>query len=82
MSVYILFPTLLQAQRGRKLLSDNGVPAQVVKAPRQMGEKGCAYAVRMSDRWLERSLGALDDGTIRYGRIFVPEGDGFREVRT
>ena len=82
MSVYILFPTLLQAQRGNRLLSESGIPAQVVKAPRQMGDKGCAYGVRMSERWLDRSLRVLDAGTIRYGRIFVPEGDGFREART
>ena len=81
MSAYILFPTLLLAQRGNRLLSESGIPSQVVKAPRQTEEKGCAYAVRMSERWLHRSLGVLDDGSIPHGKIFLPEGDRFREVR-
>ena len=77
MSALILFRTLLYAQRGQRLLSLNGIPGTVVKAPRGTEEKGCTYAVRLSARRLERALEIFRKEEYPYGRVFLltPEGD-------
>ena len=82
MSAYIVFPTLLQAQRGFYTLSGKGIPAQVVKAPRDLEEKGCAYALRLSEKWLRDAEARLSDGQIGHGRIYVRDGGGYREAET
>ena len=80
MSAYIVFPNLHQAQRGRNALSGKGIPAQVVKAPRSLEEKGCAYALRLSERWLKEAVLRLSDDRIQHGRIFLRDGEQYREA--
>ena len=77
MSALILFRTLLYAQRGQRLLSRNGIPGTVVKAPRGTEERGCTYALRLSARRLDKALGILRNEEYLYGRVFLytPEGD-------
>ena len=76
MSALILFRTLLHAQRGGQLLARHGIPGTVVKAPRGTEEKGCAYALRLSARRLERAIQILKAEDYPYGRVFTltPEG--------
>ena len=77
MSALILFRTLLYAQRGQQMLSRRGIPGTVVKAPRGTEEKGCAYALRLSDRRLDRAVRILKDEEYPYGRVFLvtPRGE-------
>lgn len=80
MSAYIVFPTLLQAQRGFYAVSRKGIPAQVVKAPRSLEEKGCAYALRLAEKWRGDAVACLSDDRIRHGRVFVRRGEEYREA--
>ena len=80
MSAYIIFPNLLQAQRGGYALGGKGIPAQVVKASRALEEKGCAYGLRLADKWLKAALIQLSDSQIDHGRVYVRDGSGYREA--
>ena len=77
MSALILFRTLLYAQRGQQMLSRHGIPGTVVKAPRGTEEKGCTYALRISDRRLDRTIRILKTEEFPHGRVFLttPEGE-------
>lgn len=76
MSALILFRTLLYAQRGQRLLSLNGIPGTVIKAPRGTEERGCTYAVRLSFRRLSRAIQILRKEDYHYGRVFLLLPDG------
>ena len=79
MSALILFRTLLYAQRGQRFLAKNGIPATVVKAPRAVEDRGCTYAVRLSDRRRVQALELLDRHQIEHGRVYVQRPDGSLE---
>lgn len=81
MSALIIFKTLTQAQRGARFLSDNGIPVHVIKAPKALEEKGCAYGVRMTDHRLDTALRLLRDDRRTFGRVYLSDGSGlYREV--
>ena len=81
MSALIVFKTLTQAQLAVRFLSDNGIPVNVIKAPRSLEEKGCAYAVRMTDHRLGTAVNALRENRWPFGRVYRSDGAGvYREV--
>lgn len=79
MSALILFRTLLYAQRGAHLLAKNGIPGTVVKAPRLAEDRGCTYAIRLSERRRSRALEILKKQGMDYGRVFLVRPDGTLE---
>ena len=82
MSALIVFRTLMHAQRGARALSGEGVPVNVVKAPRDADENGCAYAVRMSEKYVDRARLLLREKDLPFGKIYHSGEDGrYREIR-
>ena len=79
MSALILFRTLLYAQRGQRFLAGNGIPGTVVKAPRSTEDRGCTYAIRLSDRRRARALELMARQGIDHGRVFLLRPDGSLE---
>ena len=75
MSALILFRTLLYAQRAQHFLAQNGIPGTVVKAPRSTEDRGCTYAVRLSDRRRARALELMASQGIDHGRVFLLRPD-------
>ena len=53
----IVCRSLTYAQRGVRLLERAGVSAYLVRAPRLIAQAGCAYCIKVSQRWLERAVG-------------------------
>ena len=79
MSALILFRTLLFAQRGQRLLGRFGIPGTVVKAPRGVEDRGCTYAVRLSERRRAQALEVLNKQGMEHGRVFLQLPDGSME---
>ena len=52
----IVCRSLTYAQRGVRLLERAGVSAYLVRAPRLIAQAGCAYCIKVSQRWLERAV--------------------------
>ena len=42
-----------------RLLERAGISAYLVRAPRLIAQAGCAYCIKVSQRWLERSMELL-----------------------
>lgn len=79
MSALILFRTLLYAQRGQRVLAGNGIPCNVVKAPRVTEDQGCTYAVRLNERRRVRALEILKQQGLDHGKVFRTLSDGTPE---
>ena len=81
MSALIMFRTLLQAQRGSRVLTEEGIPSQVVKAPRETEVNGCAYSVRLSEKRLDTALPRLRERGVPFGKIYTIDSQGIaREI--
>lgn len=76
----IMCRSVTSAQRCSKLLERALIRASVIKAPRELSNNGCAYALRLSYK-LEEAVSLLRKNRMQTGRIFVKEAEeGFREV--
>lgn len=55
----IVCRSLTYAQRGVRRLERAGISAYLVRAPRLIAKAGCAYCVKVSQRWLEQAMDLL-----------------------
>lgn len=78
----IVCRSLTYAQRGVRLLERAGVSAYLVRAPRLIAQAGCAYCIRVSQRWLERSMALLREAGIMPRGVYQPLEDGSYEEVT
>ncbi len=76
MSALILFRSLSRAQQGVRSLSLGGVPAQVMRAPRAVSERGCAFAAGMGEKWLDEALAVLSRAGVGHEGAFLSRPDG------
>lgn len=78
----IVCRSLTYAQRTARVLERAGISAYMVRAPKLISEEGCAYCVKISERWLSRALPLLRREGLPPKRIFLqaPEGE-YKEVR-
>ena len=82
MSCYIVFPSLTSAQCFDAALRRKGVPSSLVKTPRELEEKGCSYGIRIVDRWMEEAMDIMGKSGIGKYRVYLRDGEGYREVTT
>lgn len=70
------FRSLTQAQYARVILSRYGIAGELVQAPTEATENGCAYAVtvRMVDGY--RAMQILKQEGISYTRFYQASGRG------
>lgn len=77
----IVCRSLTYAQRGVRLLERAGISAYLVRAPRLIAQAGCAYSVKVSQRWLERALELMREaGLIPRGVYRQLEDGNYEEV--
>lgn len=77
----IVCRSLTYAQRGVRLLERAGISAYLVRAPRLIAQAGCAYCVKVSQRWLERALELMREaGLIPRGVYRQLEDGNYEEV--
>ena len=77
----ILARSVTYAQRMQKTLSRAGVRNQIYRAPRDLTDRGCAYAVQIADSDLTAALTALHRESLDPVQIFLTQRGTFREVR-
>lgn len=69
------------AQRMQKVLEQAGIRCQIFRAPRDLTNMGCAYAVRLGFGDLARALLELHRVSLDPVQIFLHQHGQFREVR-
>ena len=71
--------SLTYAQRAARLLERSGITGTVVRVPRSVSARGCAYGVLVSPRQRERALAVLSSGGLAPERIYIRRPDGALE---
>ncbi len=74
MEAYIGLRSLTHAQRAARYLTGKGLAASVVRAP--WTGTGCAYALRLRPRDLERGRELLRQAGFALGSVYIREKDG------
>lgn len=76
----ILARSVTYAQRMQMVLERAGIRCQIFRAPRELTDLGCAYAVRLAAVDLAPSLTVLHRGGLDPVQIFLNQRGVFREV--
>ena len=77
----ILARSVTYAQRMQKSLGRAGIRCQIFRPPRDLTEKGCAYAVRLAVPDLPEALTALHRDRLDPIQIFLYQQGLYQEVR-
>lgn len=80
--VLITFRALTHAQRGAKLLNENGCMANVTRPPQAILSNQCGYAVKIHESCLVAAVKLLREAGLFSGRVFrkIEGRDGEYEV--
>lgn len=76
----IIARSVTYAQRMQRTLNRAGIRCQIFRAPRDLSDAGCAYAVRIQAADLAAALPALHRESLDPVRIFVAQRGVYREV--
>ena len=78
----ILARSVTYAQRMQKALGRTGIRCQISRAPRNLTELGCAYAVRLEVNDLPPALAALHQASLDPVQIFLYQRGLYKEVES
>lgn len=76
----ILARSVTYAQRTQKALAKAGIRTQIFRAPRDLTDLGCAYAVRISPYDLAPAMAVLRKEKLPPLRVFFYQQGGYQEV--
>ena len=76
----ILARSVTYAQRMQKSLGRAGIRCQIFRAPRDLTDMGCAYALRLAVRDLTEALTALHRDGLDPVQIFLYQRGLYQEV--
>lgn len=76
----IIARSVTYAQRMQRALARAGVRCQIFRAPRELTELGCAYAVRIAVSSLTDTLTALHRESLNPVQIFLYQRGLYQEV--
>ena len=77
----IITRSVTYAQRMQRALARSGIRSRIFRAPRDLTDRGCAYAVQIADSDLTAALTALHRESLDPVQIFLTQRGTFREVR-
>ena len=76
LNYYLTVRSVTQGQKGRDALAREGVRCRLLRAPRELGTKGCAYALALRQEDGGRALRILDRAGVRVEGRWLRRGDG------
>ncbi len=80
-SVFLTSRSLTYAQRMEKVLKKNGVSARIERPELQITERGCAYAVVVSEGFFAEAIDVLKyNGLFPVKAVVRDEYNGYREI--
>lgn len=68
------------AQQMQSVLSANGIRSQYYRAPRELSDRGCAYAVRVPENQIATALAALKNARLAPVKIYLTQNNKYREA--
>ena len=68
------------AQQMQSVLSAGGVRSQMFRAPRELSDRGCSYAVRVPENQIALALTALRNARLAPVKIYLTQNNKYREA--
>ena len=72
----ILFKSVTYAQRGGRVLAQRGISSYMIRSQAALGGGSCSYALKVRPELLQRSLAALNETNIPYGKVYQTDRSG------
>ena len=79
---YITFRSVTFAQRGESVLKRKGYQCGIMRAPKWMGQKSCAYALRVRRQEAAACVAALQEAQVAFSKVICQRADGQGEEMT
>lgn len=79
---YFTFRSMTGAQRAVQVLERAGIPAQLLRTPKQMERMGCGYSVRVRAAQSQTARWELERNQMHYSKIYRRYADGGWEEAT
>ena len=79
---YITFRSVTYAQRGEKILQNEGIRCTLQRTPRWMEQRGCGYCLRLWTEGAAPALHLLQKHQISYRKVYIQGRDGQLEEMT
>ena len=76
----ILARSVTYAQRMQKVLARAGVRSRIFRAPREVTELGCAYAVRVEHYEIQKAVRVIRGEGLPFVQIFVFRNGAYQEA--
>ena len=73
---FITFRSVTYAQRGERVLAEEGIRARLQRTPRWMEEQGCGYCLRLREQELSRAGELLRKSRVSYRRTYRTDERG------
>jgi len=67
---FITFRSVTYAQRGERVLAEEGIRARLQRTPRWMEEQGCGYCLTLSPRQVHRAAALLRRNNVPMRRVY------------
>lgn len=77
----ITFRSVTPAQRGQRLLRQNGVNTTLQRTPRWMEERGCGYSLGLREEDAERAVALLRKEMLSYSKVYIQEDGVVTEMQ-
>ena len=76
----ILARSVTYAQRMQRAVSRAGIRCRMFRAPRDLSDSGCAYAIELEPADLANALYAVYGAALGPVRVFLYQNGSYREV--
>lgn len=73
---YVTFRSVTFAQRGERILTEEGFHCSLQRTPRWMEAQGCGYALRIWTKEISGALALLRKSRIPIRKVYVQALDG------
>ncbi len=77
----IICRSVTYAQRAQKALEEAGIRSRMLRSPKGLTERGCAYALQVKPSLFSKALTCLYEKNIKPYRAFAYDGKSYTEVR-
>ena len=78
---FVTFRSVTFAQRAEKLLTQQGIPVNLMRTPRWMEEQGCGYALKLRSRNIQSVVKLLQESRIQLRKVYAQWEEGMEEVK-
>ena len=77
----ITFRSVTPAQRGQRLLRQNGITTTLQRTPRWMEERGCGYSLGLREEDAEQAVALLCKEMLPYSKVYIQEDGIVTEIQ-